>query len=148
MASLGCTDRVGMVDLWFNAGMAQRAFSPAGPALFSQTLDRRCMHDLRIHAGSVIYVARPSCSSMVVQSPAVFGARIILCLHCCSGYFSAWCTNQFNRYRTPGRLDFGRGTVFCQLGLCHVLRWVRFASDVLIEIYFIKAIFRKFLVYD
>jgi len=33
MAALGCTDRVGMVALWFNVGLAKRAFSPSGTAL-------------------------------------------------------------------------------------------------------------------
>jgi hypothetical protein len=149
VAALGRTYRVGMVDLWFVAGLAQREFSPAGTTLYAQALDWRCVPDLRIHAGSAIFISRPSRSGMVVQSPAVFDTRNILCRYCSSDYFSAQFTNQFDRHRTPGRLDFSRGTFFCQLGLCHIICRVRFASDVKIEIVlFIKAIVWKILFYE
>ncbi len=138
MAALGCTDRVGMVGLRCGSGLAQRVFSPAGTALPNQSLNRRCLPDLWIHTRSTFFAARPGCTSLVVQSPAVLCTRLIFRRPRRSDYLGPSPANQPDKHRTLNRLDFGRGTVFCQLGVCHYFCGVRFTSDVLAEFMYIR----------
>lgn len=127
MAALGRVIGVGLVDLRFGTGLAQRTLPPAGTALLNQALDGSAMSNVWFHEGGIIFTERPCCPGMAVQSPCIFGACVIFCRHHCSSYLGPQYSNQSDGQRTLDSLDFGRHAFFGQLDLCYFICGVRLA---------------------
>lgn len=74
---------------------------------------------------------------MAVQPAVVFGIGLVFYRYCDKGDFCPGPSNKPDENRTFNCLDFSYCIVFCQLGVCHFICPLNFASIATVEIAYI-----------